>query len=262
VTPGVAQDVVEFDYNDPDAAEAAISAQADEIAAVIVEPVLGAAGMIPATPQFIHRLREVTRRHGIVFIFDEVVTFPMAYGGAQAYYGVRPDLTTMSKVVGGGLPQAALGGSADIMGLLEPTLHGGKAPVTAASTFGGNVAALASGIACIEQLTPEVHDHIAAIGDRLRAGIDELGQRHGIPLHATGAGHLSGLHWATERVVDYRTRMQGDDEKITNIVMGLMNEGYFTFSFGYLLHNRLMDEEKVDSLLAALERSLHALELV
>jgi glutamate-1-semialdehyde 2,1-aminomutase len=261
VTPGVAQDVVEYDYNDPDAAEAVISDHADELAAVIVEPVLGAAGMIPATREFIHRLREVTARHGIVFIFDEVVTFPMAYGGAQAYFEVRPDLTTMSKVIGGGLPQAALGGSAEIMGLLEPTLHGGKAPVTAASTFGGNVTALAAGIACIETLTPEVHDHIEAMGRRLREGIDALGRRHGLPLQATGAGHLAGMHWADEPVVDYRTRLQGDDEKITNIVMGLMNEGYFTFSFGYLLLSKLISEEHVDKFLAALDRSLHALEL-
>jgi glutamate-1-semialdehyde 2,1-aminomutase len=261
VTPGVAQDVVEYPYNDPDGMEEAISANADQIAALIVEPVLGASGMIPATPEFIQRLREVTERHGIVFIFDEVVTFPMHYGGAQAYYGVRPDLTTMSKVIGGGLPVAALGGSAEIMNLLEPTVHAGRAPVTAAATFGGNVTGLAAGIACLEMLTPEVHDHIHAMGDRMRAGIDELGRRHGIPLHATGAGHLAGLHWAEERVVDFETRTRGDDEKITNIVMGLMNEGWFTFSFGYLLLSRLMDEQKVDELVAALDRSLHAVEL-
>jgi glutamate-1-semialdehyde 2,1-aminomutase len=262
VTPGVAQDVVEYPYNDPDGAEEVIAREAGNIAALIVEPVLGASGMIPATPEFLQRLREVTARHGIVLIFDEVVTFPMHYGGAQAYYGIRPDLTTMSKVIGGGLPVAALGGSAEIMGQLEPTLYDGKAPVTAASTFGGNVTGLAAGIACLEMLTPEVHEHIHAMGDRMRAGIDQIGRRHGIPLHATGAGHLAGLHWAEEPVVDYETRMRGDDEKITNLVMALMNEGWFTFSFGYLLLSRLMDERRIDELLAALERSLRAVELV
>src|SRR5581483_955243 len=174
---------------------------------------------------------------GVVLIFDEVVTFPMAYGGAQAHFGVRPDLTTMSKAVGGGLPAAALGGKAEIMNLLEPTCHGGRAPITAASTFGGNVTAMAAGIACVEQLTPEVHDYMTSLGDELRAGIDEVGRRHGIPLHSSGLGHLCGLHWASERVVDFRTRQQVDDEKVTNIIMALMNEGYFTFSFGYVLIN-------------------------
>jgi glutamate-1-semialdehyde 2,1-aminomutase len=262
VTEGVAQDVVEYPFNDPDGTEEVLTREADNIAAVIVEPVMGAAGMIPATHEFIQRLRAVTERLGIVLIFDEVVTFPMTFGGAQAYFGIRPDLTTMSKAIGGGLPAAALGGSAEIMDLLEPTRHGGKAPITAASTFGGNVTAMAAGIACIEQLTPEVHQQIDALGDRLRAGIDEIGNRHGVPLHATGAGHLTGMHWAEERVVDHRTRMQSDDEKVTNIVMGLMNEGWFTFSFGYLLINRAFDEAKIDAFHEALERALHAVELV
>ena len=262
VTEGVAQDVVEYPFNDPDGTEEVLTREADNIAAVIVEPVMGAAGMIPATHEFIQRLRAVTERLGIVLIFDEVVTFPMAYGGAQAHFGIRPDLTTMSKAIGGGLPAAALGGSAEIMDLLEPTRHGGKAPITAASTFGGNVTAMAAGIACVEQLTPEVHRQIGALGDRLRAGIDEIGRRHGIPLHATGAGHLTGMHWAEERVVDHRTRMQSDDEKVTNVVMGLMNEGWFTFSFGYLLINRAFDEQKVDAFHEALERALQAVELV
>src|SRR3954452_4729838 len=151
VVESVADELVEIPFNDPDGAEAILEQAAGEVAAVLVEPVQGAAGMIEASTEFLQRLREVTARLGIVLIFDEVVTFPVAYGGAQAYHGVTPDLTTMSKSIGGGLPQAALGGAAAIMDLLDPDLHGGRAPVLAASTFGGNVAALAAGIACLEQ---------------------------------------------------------------------------------------------------------------
>jgi glutamate-1-semialdehyde 2,1-aminomutase len=107
-----------------------------------------------------------------------------------------------------------------------------------------------------------LHAHVAALGDRLRAGIDEIGRRHGIPLHATGAGHLTGLHWAQERVVDFRTRMLGDDEKVTNLVMALMNRGWFTFSFGYLLINKAFTERRIDAFHEALEDALQALELV
>lgn len=105
-------------------------------------------------------------------IFDEVVTFPVAYGGAQAHYGVTPDLTTMSKAIGGGLPMSAIGGRADIMNLMDPDLYGGKAPVTSVSTYACNQLSLAAGIAAIRLLTPQVHARLSAIGDRARAGID------------------------------------------------------------------------------------------
>ncbi len=262
VTPGVAQDVVEFPYNDPDGAEAVIDREAANLAAVIVEPIMGAAGMVPATREFLHRLREVTARHGIVLIFDEVVTFPIAYGGAQAHFDVMPDLTTMSKAVGGGLPQAILGGRAELMDLLDPERHGGKAPVTAASTFGGNVTALAAGIACLEQLTPEAHAHVQALGKRGRDGIDALGEKYGLPLHATGFGHIFAMHWAPERVVDYRTRMQDDSQKIENLGIALMNRGCYHFSFGSFLLSTTHTEADIDHLLGALDESLHALGFV
>lgn len=262
VTPGVAQDVVEFPFNDADAAEAAIEAAASELAAVIVEPIMGAAGMVPATREFLQRLREVTERHGIVLIFDEVVTFPIAYGGAQAHHGINPDLTSMSKAIGGGLPLAALGGRRELMDLLDPDKNGGRAPVTAASTFGGNQAALAAGIACLEQLTPEVHQRVQILGERARAGIDAIGEKYGIPLHATGFGHILAMHWAPERVIDYRTRMNDDSEKIVNLGVALMNEGYYHFSFGSFLLSTSHTEADIDSLLAGIERALHNLGFV
>ena len=262
VTPGVAQDVVEFPFNDPDGAEAILTREADNLAAVLIEPIMGAAGMVPADTEFLRRVREVTQRLGAVLIFDEVVTFPTAYGGAQAHHGVLPDLTVMSKTIGGGLPQAALGGRAEIMGLLDPDLHDGRAPVLAASTFGGNVTALAAGIAALEQLTPELHTRMQRVGERMRSGIDELGRSYGIPLHATGFGHLYGMHWAPERVVDYRTRMLDDNEKLANLMLGLMNEGVYQYSFGTLLISAAHGDAEIDEFLAALERALHAVRLV
>jgi glutamate-1-semialdehyde 2,1-aminomutase len=255
----VADEVVEIPYNDPDGAEEVLEREGADIAAVLIEPVMGAAGMIDATTGYLRRLREVTARLGIVLVFDEVVTFPVAYGGAQAYHGVTPDLTTMSKAIGGGLPLAAIGGSAEIMNLLEPELHGGVAPVAVASTFGGNLAALAAGIACLELLTPEVHAHMQALGDRARAGIDELGERYEIPLHASGIGHLFGMHWAPERVVDYRTRMLDDREKLANLMLALMNDGVYQMSFGYFLLSAALGEQEIDGFLASLERALNVL---
>jgi glutamate-1-semialdehyde 2,1-aminomutase len=259
VAPGTADDLVEIPFNDPDGAEQILEREAASIAAVLLEPVQGAAGMIAATAEYLGRLREVTARLGIVLIFDEVVTFPVAYGGAQAHFSVTPDLTTMSKAIGGGLPLSAVGGRSELMDLLDPELHGGVAPVASVSTFGGNQASLAAGAACLEQLTPEVHAHVQAMGDRARRGIDELGASYGIPLHATGLGHLFGMHWASERVVDYPTRMRSDREKVVNLHLALMNEGYYQMSLGYFLLSATVGEPEIDGFLGALERALHTL---
>jgi glutamate-1-semialdehyde 2,1-aminomutase len=215
--------------------------------------------MVAATKEFLQRLREATERLGIVLIFDEVVTFPIAYGGAQAWFGVTPDLTTMSKAIGGGLPLSAVGGRAEIMNLLDPDLYAGLAPVTSVSTFGGNLASLAAGIACLEQLTPQAHAHVQTVGDRAREGIDDLGRTHGIPLHSSGLGHLFGMHWAPERVVDYQTRMQVDRQKVINLHLALMNEGYYQMSLGYFLLSTEVTEEDIDGFLAALDGALHRL---
>jgi len=262
VVPSVADEHVEIPFNDPDGAEDVLEREAADVAAVLVEPVQGAAGMIDATTEYLQRLRDVTARLGIVLIFDEVVTFPVAYGGAQAYHGVTPDLTTMSKAIGGGLPMSALGGRSELMDLLDPELYGGKAPVTSVSTFGGNQVSLAAGIAALELLTPEVHARVQAMGDRARNGIDELGRRYDIPLHSSGLGHLFGMHWAPERVVDYRTRMQSDRAKIVNLHLALMNQGYYQMSLGYFLISTEIGEPEIDGFLAAVERALHTLDLV
>ena len=265
VAPGVPASVlgelVEIPFNDPERAEKVLR-EANDVAAVIIEPVQGTSGMIPATHEYLHRLRSVTEQLGIVLIFDEVATFPVAYGGAQVHFGVVPDLTTMSKVIGGGLPLSAVGGRHEIMDLLDPELHGGFAPVMTVTTFGGNQASLAAGIAALELLTPEVHDRLSASGDRMRDGIDALGSRYQIPLHSTGLGHLVGIHWAPERVVDFETRMRSDRSKIANLHLALMNQGYYQMTVGYFVLNAEVGEAEVDGFLAALESSLHVLALV
>jgi glutamate-1-semialdehyde 2,1-aminomutase len=262
VAPTVPGELLEIPFNDPDGAEEILERAADEVAAVLIEPVQGAAGMIDASTEYLQRLRDVTARLGIVLIFDEVVTFPIAYGGAQAYHAITPDLTTMSKAIGGGLPMSAVGGRRGIMDLLDPELYGGKAPVASVSTFGCNQASLAAGIAALELLTPEVHARVQAIGNRAREGIDELGRRHDVPLHSTGLGHLFGMHWAAERVCDYRTRMQSDRQKIVNLHLALMNEGYYQMSLGYFLISTEITEADIGGFLGALERALHTLDYV
>jgi glutamate-1-semialdehyde 2,1-aminomutase len=255
----VGGEIVEVPFNDPDTAEVILEREGDELAAIIVEPVMTAAGMIEATEEFLERLRDVSSRRGIVLIFDEVVTFPVAYGGGQAHFGVTPDLTTMAKAIGGGMPASAVGGRTEIMDLMEPDAHGGQAPIDVMATYGGNLASMAAGIACLEKLTPEVHERVSALGNQTRARIDEIGDRYGVPLHATGLGHLIGLHWAQERIVDYRTRLQDDREKIVNIMLALNNEGYHQTFTGFVLLSTAVGGQEIDGFLLALERALHTL---
>jgi glutamate-1-semialdehyde 2,1-aminomutase len=259
VPPRALDDVVEIPFNDPDDAVEILERASADVAALLVETVLTTPGMIPATPEFLGRMREVTERLGIVLIFDEVVTYPAAYGGGQAYFGVTPDLTTLGKVIGGGVPCSAVGGRRELMDLLEPDAHNGTAPVNIMATFGGNQVAMAAGTACLNKLTPQVHERVSALGDKVRAGIDDLGKRYDIPLHATGLGHLIGLHWATERVTNYRTRLADDREKVVNIMLALDNEGYYNTFTGVLFLSTAISEEETDGLLLALDRALHNL---
>lgn len=252
-------EIVQIPYNDADGAESIIRAHAQELAAVLIEPVMTAAGMLESSREYLQRLREVTEELGILLVFDEVVTFPVAYGGAQAYYGVTPDLTTLGKTIGGGLPVSAVGGRQEIMDLLEPDAHGGVAPVWVMSTFGGNSASLAAGIACLEKLTPEAHRAMTRKGNRIRAHIDGLGRKYGIPLHATGIGNLIGIHWSEDRVVDEPTLRLDDREKIQNINLTLDNEGYYQTFTGLFLLSTVIGDQEIDGFLFALERSLHTL---
>ena len=215
-----------------------------------------AAGMLEAQADFLQRLRDVTTELDIVLIFDEVVTYPVAYGGAQTHFNITPDLTTLGKVIGGGLPVSAVGGRTEIMDLLEPDAHDGNAPLTIMSTFGGNSASLAAGITTLEKLTPEVHSRVNALGDRVRTAIDELGRRMNVPLHATGLGNLVGVHWAERRVVDDDTLRLDDREKIRNINLVLCNAGYYqTFVGSFLLGSQLGDQE-IDGFLYAFEKAI------
>ena len=255
--PGVQDQVVVLPFNDPDGCERIIAEHRHELAAVIVEPMLGGSGMIPATAEFLQRLRDVTAECDIVLIFDEVVTGTLGPHGAQGRFGVVPDMTTMGKAIGGGLPLGAFGGRADIMHLVDPVLYPFDRPVRHASTVGGIPICLAAGIAQLEQLTPEVHDHLEEIGDRARHGVAELARRHGVPLQATGIGQFVGLHWTSTPVTDIDSAFTSDQNVVNALSLGLVNEGYLLFYFNLMgVVSAPMTEDHVDGFLRAIEAAM------
>ena len=190
VPADVARHTLVAEYNDLASVEAIFAAHPDSVAAVIVEPVAANNGVIPPAPGFLAGLRELTTRHGALLIFDEVITgFRLALGGAQAYYGVTPDLSTLGKIVGGGLPAAVYGGRADVMAMVSP-----EGPVYQAGTLSGNPLATAAGIATLSILREDsgIYRRLAEKGAALAEGLRRAGRGR---IEVTQVGSLLGIDW-------------------------------------------------------------------
>ncbi len=186
----VLNDTVICPYNEPERAAALIGAHAAELAAVIVEPVLGSMGMVPATTEFLATLRRETERHGIVLIFDEVITLRLGIGGAQQVHGVIPDLTCMGKIIGGGLPVGGVGGKRELMQLFSPDR---EQPVMHASTFSGNALTMAAGLAAMRAFDAAEVERINGLGARLREGFNQAFDQSGLRGYAIGQGSLTNV---------------------------------------------------------------------
>ncbi len=253
VPDGAVRDTVVLPYNDVENSRRIVEANAAELAAVIVEPMLGSAGMIPASLEYLTMLRDVTQRHGILLVFDEVVTLRLARGGAQERYGVMPDLTALGKVIGGGLPVGGFGGRADIMELFDPT-QGPK--VSQAGTFTGNPVTMAAGLAAMEKLTPEVMMRTEALRDQLADGIRDVSAEFGVPVQVTGMGPFYAMHFTDHAVNNFRDAANVDQEFKRQMFLGLMNEGILVASYMVGSLSTPMTEADVESHVDALRRVL------
>jgi glutamate-1-semialdehyde 2,1-aminomutase len=218
----VLRQTVVLPFNNPDAAEAIIRREAGELAGVILEPIIGAGGVISATVEFLQRLRDVTRELGILLIFDEVISFRVAPGGAQQLYGVTPDLTTLGKIIGGGLPVAAFGGRADVMELVDPRR---EPNIAQGGTYNGNPLGMAAGLATMRELTPDVYVDLNRHGARVTEQLSEVFASHGVSVQVNGAGSLFALHFTDTPVIDYRTMAAANKKRTRELFLGLINHG-------------------------------------
>lgn len=253
ITPGAAGDTLVLPFNDIAAVERLFAARGPAIAAVIVEPVMGTAGMIPATRAYLQRLRELTAASGALLIFDEVMSFRVATGGAQALYGIRPDLTAFAKIIGGGFPVGAFGGSADVMAQYDPR-QGGH--LWQSGTFNGNPITMVAGVAALEALTPEAFTRLNALGDRLRAGLEAAGRAAGAPVVATGLGSLVNLHLTDQPVTDYRAAVAADPEELRLLHLALLDRGIFAAPRGMFNISTPMTEADIDRAVEAVQAAL------
>lgn len=222
-TPQWALDgTVVLPFNNPDAAERILRDEGAQVAAVILEPIIGAGGVIAATNDFIGRLRSVTRELGMLLIFDEVISLRVAPGGAQQLYGVTPDLTTMGKIIGGGLPVAAFGGRADVMGLLDPRR---MRNLPQGGTYNGNPLGMAAGVAALKELTPDVYEELNRKGARVKDQLTEVFATHGMPAQVNAAGSLFAIHFTDVPVTDYRSKATSNPKITHDFFLSLVNHG-------------------------------------
>jgi glutamate-1-semialdehyde 2,1-aminomutase len=199
VTAGASGDTLVASYNNLDSVHRLFDAHRDRIAAVIVEPIAGNMGVVPPADGFLRGLRDACTTHGAILVFDEVISgFRAAPGGAQAIAGVRPDLTCLGKIIGGGLPVGAYGGRADLMELVSPS-----GPVYQAGTLSGNPLAMTAGIWCLERLSPGLYRTLAALGTRLAAGLAEAARDAGVALQVNAVGSVLTPFFTEQPVRDY-----------------------------------------------------------
>lgn len=245
LSPGLTGEVLVGPFNDLATVAALIERHRDQIAAVIVEPVMVAAGVIPATEEFLRGLRTVTRDAGVLLILDEVATFRLARGGAQERYGVRPDLTTFGKIIGGGLPIGAFGGRADVMQLFDIRRQDA---VFLSGTFNGHAAAMTAGRAALDLLTEDEISRINQLGDRLRSGLQQAADEIEFPLRVTGMGSLCHVHQTRAPVNDYRTATSGARRGIASLMhLALLNRGVFAAARGTFSVSTAMQPTDIDA---------------
>jgi glutamate-1-semialdehyde 2,1-aminomutase len=226
-SPGVprrlAELTISLPYNDTTAVRDAVQRFSGDLACIIVEPVAGNMGVVPPRPGFLETLREVASDHGILLIFDEVITgFRVAYGGWQNLSGITPDLTCLGKIIGGGLPVGALGGRRKIMEHLAPT-----GPVYQAGTLSGNPLAMAAGIATLDLLKGKSYTVLEKMTADLCNGYQDLFAKKGIPLRINRVGSMFTLFFTADAVIDFASASRSDTECFGRFFRGMLATGIY-----------------------------------
>ena len=248
-------DVLLAEYNDAASARALLREHGGSVACALVEPMLGSAGCIPGDPAFLSALCEATRQAGALLIFDEVMTSRTGPGGLQARLGIRPDLTTLGKYIGGGSSFGAFGGRADVMDLFDPARAGA---LPHAGTFNNNVVSMAAGHAGLTQVyTPETADLHTARGDGLRGELAQTFRAAGAPFQVTGVGSLLAIHPVTAPVTSPRDLSHGDPRLLELLFLDLLELGYYIAPRGYMALSLALTASQLAGFVQAVEKILH-----
>ena len=246
--------IVELPWGDPDGIERVLHGREAELAAIIIEPVQGAGGVRAATSEFLAFLRSHADRLGALLIFDEIISFRVGHGGAQERMGVRPDLTTLGKIIGGGYPLAAFGGRRDLMEIFDARRPGA---VSHGGTFNGNPVAAAAGLATLRELTPDAYERLDALGERLLRRVTNAIEREHLDARVAVVGSLFQV-WVGEAAAAFATGVDGGP----TLFLGLLLEGFHLAPRGMGSIPLIATEADVDDLAEAIGRALVAMQRV
>lgn len=256
VTKGTAKDTLLAPYNDLEAVRTLVEVNKDEIAAIILEPVAGNMGLVPPKPAFLKGLRELCNQEGIVLIFDEVMTgFRLSPGGAQELFGVIPDLTTMGKIIGGGMPVGAYGGKKEIMDFVSPI-----GPVYQAGTLSGNPIAMAAGFAMLNHLNqnPSVYKELESIGNKIVNGFRNSLLKLGFDYTINHIGSMYSLFFTPDEVFDLESAQKSDTQLFGKYFQAMLKRGIYLApsQFESLFLSTALEEEHLERVIQANEESL------
>jgi glutamate-1-semialdehyde 2,1-aminomutase len=243
-------------WNDADACERLITRHAAELAAVLVDPLANRMGFIPPAKGFLDILRQITRRHGILVIFDEIISFRVSYQGAQGRYGGEPDLTAFGKIIGGGFPVGATGGRAEVMEVFDPGTRGSR--IASGGTFSANPISMTGGLATMRAMTPAEFDRLEVLGDQLRARLGEVFRATGVPGQVTGAGSLFRLMFTDRPLRSYRDVDWTAEARMEALFYKLLDAGVLLHTSGLGCLSTPMGDAEIEEIAAAVERALRS----
>jgi glutamate-1-semialdehyde 2,1-aminomutase len=255
--PSAVEDAVVMRFNSIASVERALEAHGAELAAVIVEPICGSAGMIPAEPEFMRALRRETERRGILLICDEVIALRLGIGGGQGEYGIRPDLTSMAKIIGGGFPIGAFGGRRDIMEVFAVGDRGPRA--LHLGTFNANPISTGAGLATLRALDAAAFERLNGLGEVARTALRATLAARNVVGQVTGAGSLFQVHFTKTSINDYRSAKTANADAAFLMFLGMMNRGVQLASRGMGCLSTPMQQKHVDRLVKAFDETLHDL---
>ncbi|PYR99707.1 MAG: glutamate-1-semialdehyde-2,1-aminomutase [Acidobacteria bacterium] len=258
-SPGVPSSLAELTsvlpFNDSNALKSEFDRRGSQIACVIIEPVAGNMGCVEPRPGYLELLRNLTKRSGSILIFDEVMTgFRVALGGAQQRYGVQPDLTTMGKVIGGGLPVGAYGGRAEIMDRIAPA-----GPIYQAGTLSGNPLAVSAGLATLKRLQKDSpYDRLEALGARLERGVIEAAGKAGIQVRVNRVGSMLTFFFTDREVTDFQSARTSDTKRFSRFFHAMIDQGIYLPSsqFEAVFISAAHTESDIDQTVSAATRAL------
>lgn len=253
------QTVTVIPVNDIGAAQRLFAERGNDIAAVILEPVMGSAGMIPADPDYLQALRDLTTRHGALLMFDEVMSFRLGYGGMQGNYDVYPDITSFAKIMSGGLPGGAFGGTDDVMSIFDPF---SEQPLWQSGTFNGNAVTMVAGIAALDHFGASEVARINRLGDQLRSRLGLLLEMYGFEAVITGYGSFGAIHFTSGPVCNYRDAARSNQELKKVLHLALLQEGLFVAPRLMFCISTPMTDATLDEIDARFERALKRLDEV